>query len=723
MIQIFNLICSIFIALVFLYIEAIINNNEKSISINKKGIFCILGSLGLSALLSGLLYFVLQEHLTIYEFCGCVCVCSLLLVMMLRILQNKMSVEILLKDLMLIVIVIVLYSIVTYGQTVINSDVATGSLQPLAQRTYGSTFPRSWVCANGDIWILGFSTFTFPFSAILENQPLARMLGSAAISIAVMVMIAFFIKKSLKSKAYPITIVMWFLLLFGSYEMILYQAAYTSSVLNMLLYLTCLYLLFFDSCRISKKCAILIWIICNIVVFATSSMRWGAELLIPCVLSFVIHDYFNTRNNKRIIWKTEIGAECKKLIKIIVPALAGIFVYKILCGYCTVRNTSNNSAVFVADLEQLRNNFQFVIWNWLDCFGYKGGAKAASIDGIRNLFSICLCLLICVIVPVLQAKKIKEESREFQFIFIFSLIHNFEMFFIGVAFGKLFSYYLLTSVFMFIVISSCYIYKYFICQNDWKKIVWTVGYSVILVIYGLALLLHSVNWTDTLNKKIEFNNIIKSHNVNKGYAQFWNAYENSVYSNFDISYGAVNFYDVRLEAYPWLVDSNVFRPEDKNTFLIMTEEELELVGPNLEIICGTPLESFLLDDKWIYIFDHDIAADFRNDFEDGILKPNEIRTEGTVEVTHDNVTIIGDGSCFAYILFEPGEYEIKFVGENMYNLEYYLDVENLKISESRDDEAVSATVVCEKDCIAKLEFRNSNIKDKTKLQFITCEKK
>ena len=721
MIKILFLFISILVATIFLCLETVLNKKEGS-SLKKEDYIRVAVSLISSVILSGGVYVCLREYLSIYEFAGCVSILSLIFTMIFRFIKKQMTVDIFLIELMLMGIGIALYSILTYGQTVINSDVATGSLQPLAQRTYGAMFPQSWVCANGDIWILGFSTFTFPFTTLMNNQPLARMLGSATISIAVMVLIVLFMKKCLKSKAYTLAIVLWFLMLFGSYDMILYQAAYTSSMLNMLLYLICLYLVFFDNSKPDKQINYVIWLICNIVLFASSSMRWGAEVLIPAIGAFIVLDYLKIRNEKVIDWKSVIVNEGKKLFGILAPAAIGILVYRILSNYCTVKNTSNNSAIFADNIEQLAANFKLVFWNWLDCFGFCGGAKAVSFEGIRNICSICLCILVCVIFPLLQARRIKDEPIEYQWFYCFSLIHIFEMFFIGISFGKLYSYYLLTSVFLFITIAAYYVYKYLICNNDWKKYVWTLGYTVVFMIYGIAILMSSKNWTDTLNQKTEFNDIIKTHNVDKGYAQFWNAYENSVYSNFDITYGAVNFYDVRLEAYPWLVDLNVFKPENKKSFLLMTDEELNLIKPQLEVICGIPLEMFELDNKWIYIFDHDIAADFRNDFEDGILKPNEIRTEGTVDVTHDEVTIKEDGSCFVYITLAPGKYVIDFFGENVNNLMYDLDVENLSVEENNSEDKLSVSISSDKDCTVRLSFYNKDQDKDTIIKYLTLSK-
>ena len=76
------------------------------------------------------------------------------------------------------------YSILTYGQSHIHGDIATASLLTKAQLDHGSLFPRSWCYVNGDLWVISIHSFVAPFALLLQNQSLARMLGSAALVLA-----------------------------------------------------------------------------------------------------------------------------------------------------------------------------------------------------------------------------------------------------------------------------------------------------------------------------------------------------------------------------------------------------------------------------------------------------------------------------------------------------------------------------------------------------------
>lgn len=58
---------------------------------------------------------------------------------------------------------VVVYSILTIGQTNIHSDTATATLLAQTELRYISFFPKSWCYANGAIWVL--SIFTLHFSA------------------------------------------------------------------------------------------------------------------------------------------------------------------------------------------------------------------------------------------------------------------------------------------------------------------------------------------------------------------------------------------------------------------------------------------------------------------------------------------------------------------------------------------------------------------------------
>lgn len=111
-------------------------------------------------------------------------------------------------------------------------------------------------------------------------------------------------------------------------------------------------------------------------------------------------------------------------------------------------------------------------------------------------------------------------------------------------------------------------------------------------------------------RKKEFNQELISHGLTKGYATYWNAYSNEVYSDLQISFGGVSIYENSITPFYWLVDSDVYEAEDKNTFLLLNKEENDMINYNLSNICGEPIENFIVQGMYVYVFDHDIVSDF-----------------------------------------------------------------------------------------------------------------
>lgn len=72
-----------------------------------------------------------------------------------------------------------IYYILTYGQATIDSDIAMPSFLDQTIWKTKSLFPTNWAYVNGDIWVISIHLFVLPFTILLKNQSLARMLGAS----------------------------------------------------------------------------------------------------------------------------------------------------------------------------------------------------------------------------------------------------------------------------------------------------------------------------------------------------------------------------------------------------------------------------------------------------------------------------------------------------------------------------------------------------------------
>lgn len=520
--------------------------------------------------------------------------------------NRKLSPTEILKLSCICVIALVTYSNLTFGQTALHSDSATASLLTKAQVKYGDFFPDTWYYVNGDIWVLSSQIFTAPFAILMNNQSLARMLGSVTLCILTSLVIFFHNKKAFQSDAWVIAIPLLFLFIIGQRNMIIYEAAYLSQMLLLSIYPFLYYKIYKNIC-----CKWIVVVFSLLTVLMTmGGIRFVAEQILPLWCTCLTITYFEIRKNDSIDWK-KIFLKCLRFsISILLPTIIGLAVYVYLKRTHNVVYSANGSIVFNDSFKTCLNVFSVYISNLLLCFGFTGNAYLISLDGILNLISIIMCLLIVFIVPVLQAIKLKHESEYVRFFYMFAVIHNIIMFIMIIFFAaKTNTQYVLTSIFVDMIVSARYIYTYWIKQNHFEKYIWT-GLFLIASMFGCVdMALDSIGWEEKVLSQKSLQQQLIDRGLTKGYGDFWPVYGQEVYSDFKIEYGGLLIYEGIPSRFYWLVDGNVFEPEDKETFLILTDRYNREVAPNIPTLFEEPIDYFELDGHHIYVFDYDIAVD------------------------------------------------------------------------------------------------------------------
>lgn len=104
----------------------------------------------------------------------------------------------------------------------------------------------------------------------------------------------------------------------------------------------------------------------------------------------------------------------------------------------------------------------------------------------------------------------------------------------------------------------------------------------------------------------EFVQKLVNMGLRKGYASYWKAYSNEVYSDLQLQISGIHIGENGIAPYYWLVDSEVFHVEDENTFLLLTQEEKDTIGGNIPTLFGEPTEELILDGMYVFVFDYDI---------------------------------------------------------------------------------------------------------------------
>ena len=502
---------------------------------------------------------------------------------------------------------VAVYSSLTYGQMILHSDMATATLLSKSQVAHHSLFPATWNYANGEIWTVGNNTFTFPYVFLLHNQSLARVLGSATYVLVTCLGICLISKKTFKNDSWLIAVPLFLVFLAdGDVSHVLYEASYTGQMLWMVLGFTLVY----QSIDSKKKWCMILYAFMAMVLSIGGS-RFILEQSLPLLGAYVICWYIQERETEHLNWATQL----KKLLGIsallMIPAIAGMVIHHQLAASHNMNDSVLNSMMLVDSLDTCWNNLIECFIGLFRCFGYVGNTSVLSIHGLGDMVSIISCGIVCFIVPILQGRRIKSESREVQMFYIFGLSHNALLIFASAIFGliTITTRYMLSTVFVFIVMSSRYIYVYWISQRNFRRHMWTTFFAMAAFMECLVLMTYSVNWNAAVTDRKAFNQKLLDMGLEKGYASYWNAYNNEVYSDLRIRYGAVVLNQGYASRLSWLVDEEVFTPSEGETFLLLSSEEAQMLGDGISAIFGNPVQTMEYKGIYVYVFDHDIILD------------------------------------------------------------------------------------------------------------------
>lgn len=559
---------------------------------------------GLALLLA---YLLLGSSVTVYEYLLVESIAAAAVTMFWVGIRDKdFSMTRVLKLVCLICMIVAVYSILTYGQTLIHGDTATASLLTKAQLKYGQFFPENWYYVNGDIWVISLQLFVAPFVVLLKDQSLARVLGSALLITVTAWVMYLHSKKAYGNESWVLAVPLLFVFLAGDRDMILYQAAYTLEMVYLIAGAVLAFRIYEGACKTRDYVLICIFLVASIV----SGIRYVAEILLPLWLTCMVLNYLMMRNREQLDWMQAWKEWTRLTFAIFVPAVIGLVGYVYLNSTLNMIDTAKNSLALVSTLEDCMENVRHYVIGMFKCFGFRGGARLISLNGLWSMCSVIMCSIVVFVVPVLQARKIKQESAYVKFMFTFGMIHNLVMFTVTVFLeGKNLTRYLLTSVFVWILISARYIYVYWINQKHFEKIVWTGLFTIASILGCTVLGAHSVKWEKHLEEKMTVVSVLREKGLTKGYADFWEAYAYEIYSDFELRFGGLNTDEDDFSAHFWLTDGAVFTPEETNTFLLLTEEENQQYSPILSDKFEKPIDYFEFNGNHVYVYDYDIAVD------------------------------------------------------------------------------------------------------------------
>lgn len=684
-------------------------NNKEDI---KENWYYILGIMIITNIIVVLVWLPTKQYLTKYEFllinALLATIFSLLIVPKFQ--KKNIVCEQVLKFIAVCSIIIAVYSILTYGQTVIHSDVSTAVLLAKSQIENHSFFPRTWNYGNGDVWVLGTNLLILPFFHLMHNYSLIRMLASVILIFLAVLAMRYQANTGFEDQSWLIAVP--FVLLYlakGQGDCVLYQAAYISNIIWIPIVSLWSYKLIHNKHNIKYK----ILVSLTLFLLGMSGIRYFAELVLPLLGACIILCYFEIRNEEFQDIKSKIIKIIPNCIIILVSSFIGFGMHLYIASTHTLNSGENDEVVFV---KSWLGNIPVAIENFFGCFGYQSKVSVFSVDGIENLILIFAALLLIFVFPILQAIKIKNEKAYTKYFFTFGVIHNLIMIMMVVFFGKLATRYLLSSVFVCILISARYIYKYWFMQKSVEKYVWITIYGVMTCYLGVVLLLQSIGWTTQLAKEKGFNQQLLDMGITKAYATYWNAYNNQIYSDMKINYAGIDIYGECIKPHKWLVDNSAFEKEDGKSALILDKKENKYIKEHFGYLLDWSIETFKKNGLYVYIYDDDIADEIYNGLEDNKLLPSELLSTGKRE---KNAYVLNNGDWVygPYAPIETGSYIVKYQGDNLENVmcdvycegkqNAYIEFEEI----SRNENEVTLRVQFDKE-IDSTEFRLCNTSGK-----------
>ncbi len=630
---------------------------------------------------------------------------------------------------MIISICVVSYSVLTYGRTVIHADTAIASMLAKAELKYHQWFPDSWCYANGELWTFYCNIFTMPFLG-LKDQSLARMLGSLSAILTSCLAIFTQSRKLFSDRSWLISIPIFLLCTFGvydpadpysgEYDMLLYQAAYVHFIIWIVIITWITYDALIKAGNDKRK---VISLPALLFLAILSGIRFAAELTVPLFLTIL---FFYLAENKKDAERQGVKELIRNIAYIAVPSCLGYLVSRHINNSQDVFYIGDSKIGLSKDLAVYWDNFTKAVYNIFANFGYVSVQNIMSFKGLRNIISLVLCLFIVIIIPILQAKKIKNESDPVRFFFVFGIIHNLEMFMMAVVFGFTTYRYLLTSIYVFEIISAVYVYEHWLKKGKRTATAIVAVFVVFMFVYWGAMLENSVGWRDALEARKALSRELVSRGLTKGYAPYWDSYQHEIYSDGKLEMVSVAN-DMRQvpgdgpRDLIWqnrgLADVNKFIPEDKSTFLMVDNEMDPSVKERIPVVYGEPVDVFEYDDRTIYVWNYDIAGVMANGFSDGKLTRCDMWLTDNAMVDDDHVVLKKDSAVYGpFLSLGKGKYRFTIEG---FDLEGTLiDIHSYEKPEaivSTEAERQGDHVIIDADVnesVNDIEIRVVNVEDK-----------
>ena len=481
-----------------------------------------------------------------------------------------------------------------------------------------SLFPEGMYYSSG-LFVLTPNLFIIPFLLLTDNLVLARQLAILLLWIFVyLVLYKVFVTKTEKNTNGFVLASSFLSILYVNSNVVsmhFYQGAYISYLLFLLVFLALMNNIISSNCFEQKSLSgiLILYIITNLGDIR-NLIVWG----IPGFIAYVLFVFIEAERSLTL-FKRKISEQ--KLIRNLFNGILLAFIVFVLMArfYGNAGSTTSILELAAKDYGESLNHIFVGLFN---LFGNSYSAEVFSGAGIFKFINFFITIIINFIVPIVAIKNfhnIKLRSSKFLILFSLtsSLMYLLILFLTGVAIYL--DRYIIpvynNNIILFAVIGSFLteqIKKYKIATISVFCVLFYVLSCNLFFLYSQkdSLLYHKNGFfASTVEGVVDF---LESKGLEYGYATFINAEQYSVISNNKVRIRSVGFSQGSIFPFKWLTSDSFYMPDcyHGNTFLMLTEKELEQNFPKGTEILGPPKDVFKFKQFNIFVYDYNISNRF-----------------------------------------------------------------------------------------------------------------
>ena len=535
-----------------------------------------------------------------------------------------------------------------------------------------SPFPENWVGSTG---ILVPSYLILPFLWIGLDLLQAKLLVQLIYICLMAAALYLFSKKGLGNQSWILMVPCLFTDLSGGiqYDMLYIQCAYTTIIIFCLLSMTLL-------CRNVNEHSVIntldqksyFMLVGVVFLGCLLGIMYLQAIYLPILgtLTFLYIEKY--KNHEITVFLPHIKGFVLRTVGIVLTGGIGYLISMKLCQLSGIVG-NHDVTVFANSFQEITNNISRLVQGIFIYAGFQDSVQLFSLDGILSIIRFCFFVFITIILPILSYRQFTKQTIQMRAVMMFVAIHFVLVLLILIFCGGsktdpgAASRYLLTSFVLLQLIGINFLYTNYIQPANFLSLVYASGFSAITLIMMLPVILAIPNGAMMLEKEKGITEFLQQHDLEYGYATFWNAGKNTVLSNGEVQINSIICNTEQILPYYWLSSRDWYKPEYYNgdTFLMLTDEELAVYAPNgvASTNLGEPEQVLQYDNYTIFVYDYNISENGFGGKLDGNVNLLSKMTvsDASMKLENGSVQIQPGQVLFGpYLTLNAGKYMLRF---------------------------------------------------------------